>query len=282
MGSSVIVAIKHSASRVFSQSMEDLISYEINLDDSIPKSFTSDQIMESGHYFRTSELRDEGIIVSKYRDNDYNTALMVNHDFMLSLDGLQSLNWDKIEDEKTFIRQLSHAIKKNSYIFREALKSGYKLYPSEQPTPSKGECPISLFVMQTDVLSEATEPGNLKNLLSFCEHGMMSRSTFGSFMINDEKQKLLHFSNRIEYLGTLDRSTAALISMSYGQAKLIKIPNRRVDMQFALGHEVDKDNYKKFITIKKQAFRNILAAFGFASKLESALEKDNGSSLNIP
>lgn len=280
MGSSVIVAIKHNHNRAFSQRHEDLISLEINLDDSIPKSFTSDKIMESGHHFRTSELRDMGILVSKYHDNDYNTALIVNHDFMLSLDGLQSLNWDKVTDEKTFVRQLSHAIRKNSYIFRETVKKGYKLYPSEQPAPCKGDSPISLFVMQTDTLSEATESGNLKNLLSFCEHGIMSRRTFGSFMINDDRKSLLHYSNRIEYLGTLDRNTGALISMSYGQAKLIKIPNRIISMKLELNEAIEMDNYNKFLTIRKQAFRNVLAAFGFTSRKESDLEKNNSSSLS--
>jgi len=242
MGSTVIIAIKHDQARVYDESWPSAISTEMNWRDDLPKSFGEPMADTGYQYPRNTPLRAEGILVSAYKDNEYEQNLYINHDLMMGIHALSLRESGKVIDsESAIIKSLKKLAKGSNYPFGRYMKAG-KLFPNfsePYPTVSADSC-ISLFSIQTDTFDSRRFSTQFRDILRYVEAGLNIGNVFGSITIDLDRQMIFQSGGDVEFLGTLLPDTAAIVHMDRGWAKVIKIPNRVLN--FNVPHLVTKDS----------------------------------------
>ena len=231
MGSTVIIAIKHDQPRIYSESWPSAISTEMNWRDDLPKSFGEDMADTGYQYPRNTPLRAEGILVSAYKDNEYEQNLYINHDLMMGIHALSLRESGKIIDsESAIIKSLKKLVKGSNYPFGRHMKAN-KLCPNfsePYPTDIAKSC-ISLFSIQTDTFDSRRFSTQFRDILRYVESGLNIGNVFGRVTIDLDRQMIYQSGGDVEFLGTLLPDTAAIVHMDRGWAKVIKIPNRVLD-----------------------------------------------------
>lgn len=232
MGSSVIIAIKHDRQRTFSPSFAQKISREMNISDNLPKLFDGSNPfgLEVKDYRRTT-LHEEGILVSHYIDNEYAFKLFVNHDMMFDATVLGDVKDKAIETEKDLIRSITLQVTKRHYPFRSHMKNGRVSLDVQAPSPViASNSPMSIFCIQTDNYASDKFHDHIKNMLTFVETGVLIPRTFGHMQLSANDNSIIQVGGHIEYIGTLDAQTAALLSLKYGSIEMTRIPNRKIEL----------------------------------------------------
>lgn len=241
MGSTVIIAVKHGQTRKFEDQWVGCISSEMNCHDNLPKIF-GQEVADTGYkYQRTVPLRAQGILVSAYKDNEYEQNLYVNHDLMIGLPMLSiRANGKPISTEADIIKHLKRDVKMGNFPFGRFMRTN-KLVPDFQDPLAtyESESSISLFSIQTDSYSSEKFNKHFKNMLLFVDTGILSTETFGRIYVNEERHLIHPSGGDVEYLATLKPNTAAILHMDRGLTKVIKVPNRQLDFSQCLDGEIN-------------------------------------------
>jgi hypothetical protein len=232
MGSSVIIAIKHDRQRTFSYSFAQKISRGMYISDKLPKLFDgSNPFGIEVKHSRRGTLYEEGILVSHYIDNEYSFKLFANHDMMFDATALGDGKDKIIASEKDLIRSITNQVKKSQYPFRSHMKGGRVSLDVQAPSPVlASNSPMSIFCIQTDNYATDKFHDHIKNMLIFVETGVLVPHTFGHMQLSTDNNAIIQSGGHVEYIGTLDAQTAALLSLKYGSIEMTRIPNRKIEL----------------------------------------------------
>jgi hypothetical protein len=232
MGSSVIIVIKHDRQRTYCTDLIQKLNREMNISHHVPKLFDGSNPLDAEiKYNRRTDLHKAGILVSNYLDNEFTSRLIVNHDMMFSASELGQFGDKLIADEKDFIRSITRQVKQRHYPFSSYLKTRPLSLETSVPSPVKsGDSPMSIFCIQTDEYSSNKFHDHFKNILAFVETGVLLPSTFGQMRFNDNTNSIIQYGDHVQYIGTLDSQTAAILSLRYGNIDMTRIPNRKIEL----------------------------------------------------
>jgi hypothetical protein len=232
MGATVIIAIKHKQDRLFEDRWVSHLSSEMSYNDNMPKKFG--QITADIGYTHEREvpLRASGILVSAYKDNEYEQNIFINHEFLVGMPMLNLRNGAKILDSEPLIaKHLLKEAKRGRYPFGRYMKKTKQFVDLHVPSPQiNGESSISIFSLQTDSYSRTEFEDHFKNMLSFVDTGILHSQTFGRIQVNPERHSIYAIGSKIEYLATLKPNTSAIINLDRGLTRVIKMPYREIDI----------------------------------------------------
>lgn len=269
MGAQVIFAVRHDMLHLLDDTVRHAAGLQASRFDALPRHFEPSVIDSIDRVYHKDGSGKKGVVSSYHHDMDRNVCLLINQDFICSLDALVSLKAGDAKDFDDIARLTNKIVKRQSYPFGVD-DAGYSFKRDAKAAPIvHGAGAMTLFSYYTDDFSWSGERGQnaLIDIIHFCRTGVAMRRSMGW---NTEHG---YMNGVIRPLITLSASSMALTFLYQGAIQVLVLPQRDLKLDY---NELDLDltdrSHKQGWQINRWVFSKLMAAHGYSYRQKPALE----------
>lgn len=267
MGAQVIFAVRHDMLHLLDDTVRSAMGRHASHLDLTPRHFEPSLIDRANRVHLADGSEKKGMVTSYHHDMDQNVCLLINHDFICSLDAMMSLATGDANNFGDVARLVNKHIKRGSYPFG---RNDTTLKRDAEPAPVvHGAGAMTLFSYYTDDFSWSGEKGQhaLADVIHYCRTGVAMRRSMGW---NTEHGFM---NGCIRPLITLSASSMALTFVHQGAIQVLVLPQRDLKLDYKeLGIDLSDRNHKQAWKINRWVFSKLMAAHGYSYRQKPALD----------
>lgn len=268
MGAQVIFAVRHDMLHLLDDTVRGAMGRHASQLDLTPRHFEPSPIDRANRVHLDDGSENKGMVTSYHHDMEQNVCLLINHDFICSLDAMMSLATGNAKNFDDVARLVNKHIKRGSYPFG---RHDTTLKRDVEPAPIvHGAGAMTLFSYYTDDFSWSGEKGQhaLADIIHYCRTGVAMRRSMGW---NTEHGFM---NGRIRPLLTLSASSMALAFVHMGAIQLLVLPQHDLKLDYSeLGLDPNNRDHKQAWKINRWVFSKLMAAHGYTFRQEPKIER---------